>query len=504
MSTREIILRTRKNILFNFNTQSVEDALNIYIKNVLGFNRGFEMSETAWQALSNLATSKPISVKLDLVNGLCKFSRDRIDEIIVGSSSYPTITPNSLIYQVAENNEYAIVSGCTDSIDAATSIIIESKYDGLPVSSIESGVFMDKKNLTTIEIPDSVINIGFRAFFGCSALKKLTIPDAVVNISRQAFAETTIYNDETNWENGVLYINNHLIAADSTQIGNSYVVKSGTRNISEQAFKNCETLEQITLPDGLISINKEAFDNCNKITEFIIPNSVTSIGSMAVHNCKALTQITLPFIGSGAQLNSPEYTHIGWIFGAGSHISNQYVLPSALKSVTITAPCKQIGNNAFFSCSKLKNIIIPDSVTNIGDSAFESCTGLTEITIPASVISMGENIFKNCTNLETINFQGKPSYIATGLFSRCENLTKFVVPSSVSTINAEAFYNCIYLTEITIPVSVTRIDKNAFRNCISLSAITYLGTEEQWNNIEISSGNDALLEATKSFTTETN
>lgn len=501
MSTREIILRTRKNKLFNFNTQSVEDALGIYIKDILGFNRGFEMSEAAWQVLNNLATSKPLSVKLDLINGLCKFSRDKIDEIIVGSSSYPTITQDTVIYQVAENNTYATVSGCIDN--TATSMIISDEYDGLPVSSIKSFAFQDQKNLVTIEIPNSIIDIGFRAFFGCSALENLVLPDNIVNIGRQAFIDTTFFNTETHWKNGVLYINNHLIAADNLQIGNSYVVKPGTKTISEQAFKNCGTLKQITLPAGLVSINKEAFDNCSGITEFVIPDSVTSIDSMAVSNCTALTQITLPLIGSGTRLDGSEYTHIGWIFGAGSYANNQYALPSTLKSIIITAPCKKIGNNAFFGCSKLTDITIPDSVTSIGDSAFESCTGLTEIIIPASVISMGENIFKNCTNLKTIVFQGKPSYIATGLFSKCASLTEFVVPSSVSTINAEAFYNCIYLTEITIPASVTRIDKNAFRNCSSLSTINYLGTEEQWNNIEISSGNDVLLEATKSFMTET-
>lgn len=214
MSTREIILRTRKNKLFNFNTQSVEDALGIYIKDILGFNRGFEMSEAAWQALNNLVTSKPLAVKLDLINGLCKFSRDKIDEIIVGSSSYPTITQDTIIYQVAENNTYAAVSGCIDN--TATNMIISDKYDGLPISSIKSSAFQDQKNLVTIEIPNSMLDIGFRAFFGCSALKKLALPDTITNISRQAFVDTAIYNDETNWENGVLYINNHLITADST------------------------------------------------------------------------------------------------------------------------------------------------------------------------------------------------------------------------------------------------------------------------------------------------
>ena len=52
------------------------------------------------------------------------------------------------------------------------------------------------------------------------------------------------------------------------------------------------------------------------------------------------------------------------------------------------------------------------------------------------------------------------------------------------------------LTNITIPNSVTSIDKQAFSNCTSLKDVYYAGSESDWENIAIDSGNDTLKSAT--------
>nr|MBR9811084.1 leucine-rich repeat protein [bacterium] len=49
-------------------------------------------------------------------------------------------------------------------------------------------------------------------------------------------------------------------------------------SIGEQAFGNCYSLTNITLPDGLTSIGWAAFAECTSLTSITIPDSVTSIG----------------------------------------------------------------------------------------------------------------------------------------------------------------------------------------------------------------------------------
>lgn len=47
------------------------------------------------------------------------------------------------------------------------------------------------------------------------------------------------------------------------------------------------------------------------------------------------------------------------------------------------------------------------------------------------------------------------------------------------------FDGCINLVNIEIPASVTTIEDYAFDECSTLSTVNYMGTIEQWNQINI-------------------
>ena len=54
----------------------------------------------------------------------------------------------------------------------------------------------------------------------------------------------------------MLYIDNHLIDVDPSIVSGDYVVKSGTRTISEGVFNECDNLTSITLNDGIIIVGE--------------------------------------------------------------------------------------------------------------------------------------------------------------------------------------------------------------------------------------------------------
>lgn len=139
---------------------------------------------------------------------------------------------------------------------------IESVTIADSVTSIGGFAFANCSNLTSVSIPDSVTSICQNAFRYCSKLTSVNIPDGVTYIGSCAFSDTGYYNNSSNWENGVLYIDNALIEAYGSVSG-EYAIKDGTTVIADYAFNYCEDITNITIPDSVTYIGQNAFCNCS-------------------------------------------------------------------------------------------------------------------------------------------------------------------------------------------------------------------------------------------------
>ena len=284
---------------------------------------------------------------------------------------------------------------------------------GDSVTNIGNEAFYNCTGLTSVTIPDSVTSIGSYAFYSCVGLTSVTIPDSVTSIGSDAFYNTGLYNDSSNWENGVLYIGNYLIEAKTT-ISGAYTIKSGTKTIADETFYKCTGLTNITIPDSVTNIGRRAFLVCDNLTSVTIPDSVTSIGDYAFLDCTKLTSVTIPdsvtSIGSSAFYNTGLFNdssnwensvlYIGnYLIEAKPTISGDYVIKSGTKVIV---------DGAFNKCFGLTSTTIPDSVTSIGYSAFRSCRELISVTISDSVMSIDNDAFYDCSNIATTYYSGKP------------------------------------------------------------------------------------------------
>ena len=110
---------------------------------------------------------------------------------------------------------------------------------------IEDGVLIEYTGKDKdVVIPDSVISIGYRAFYECENLTSITIPDSVTSIG-------------------------------------------------DCAFSDCTSLTSITIPDSVTSVGDCAFSDCTSLTSITIPDSVISIGERAFEDCTSLTSIKI-------------------------------------------------------------------------------------------------------------------------------------------------------------------------------------------------------------------
>ena len=294
---------------------------------------------------------------------------------------------------------------------------------------------------------------------------------------------------------------------------------TGLYSIENEAFKNCDELAGISIPDSVTTIGKNAFYDCDSLTSIAIGNGVTEIKDYAFSYCSKLTTAT---VGSGV-------TNVGYsIFGSCSdlttltintadnclyskNIYNESIITLAYydsnaKKITISDKVSYIDSDAFDYCNgieeivignginsfdylpiedntALKSITIGNKITKISSTEFSGCTGLTSVTIGSGVTTLYGSAFSDCKNLESViidenntSFKSSGNYIlskdGTKLVFWFGNLTELTIPDGITSISGGAFYNCTDLTNVTIPNSVTSISSSAFSGCTGLTSMT--------------------------------
>lgn len=146
--------------------------------------------------------------------------------------------------------------------------------------------------LTSIEIPESVISIGSEAFRGCSGLSSIKIPGSVTSIGNSAFygcsnIGTVIFEDGEN------DLNLYSEAFNSCQLEEGYLGRNifNYQNKAISPFQGHKTLKNVIIGNSVTSIADYAFQDCSGLTSIEIPGSVTSIGNYAFYGCSNLTSI---------------------------------------------------------------------------------------------------------------------------------------------------------------------------------------------------------------------
>ena len=263
-------------------------------------------------------------------------------------------------------------------------------------------------------------------------------------------------------------------------------IPEGISSIDKFAFEGCSSLEAISIPGSVKYIKYRAFSECTSLKDLSINEGVEKIEQYAFEECTSLTVVSIPAtvisIEGGAFSFCTSLTDINVAPNNKFYTSNDGVVydhnaikicPAGKKGAfEIPNNVTDIYWDAFAGCSGLTAIEIPNSVENIYDAAFWGCTGLTSIDIPNSVKKIYDSAFMGCTELISVDIPNNVTFIGDYSFENCTNLRKVTLPEKLTTLNRYLFAYCENLQEIVIPSSITTIGDGVFRGCDNLKQIS--------------------------------
>ena len=131
------------------------------------------------------------------------------------------------------------------------------------LKKIGNNCFFQSK-LNSVYLPEGVEIIGMWAFSSNTELKTVVVPDSVVEIGSRAFHGTRWLED---YPDGIVYAGKTVYTFKNSDGGNKVAkIRKGALNIASGAFVDCKSLTSVIIPDSVKRIGYSAFRGCTSLT----------------------------------------------------------------------------------------------------------------------------------------------------------------------------------------------------------------------------------------------
>ncbi len=222
------------------------------------------------------------------------------------------------------------------------------------------GAFADCTSLTSIEIPNSVREIGICAFKGCTQLQTVTFQKGIqIKELKGAFESYYGGSDRLGVFQQCSALSNIEIPA-SVEIIDACAF-NGCTNLSVVTFEQGSKLKEFR--DGVQDSPSGAFARCSSLRSIQIPANVEKIGIGTFNGCSRLSTVDFEPNSNLRIINSSD------------------------------------DNGTFANCTNLINIKLPQNVTLVGRSAFKGCQKLIDVYCAALIPpTISYNTFTNVSS----------------------------------------------------------------------------------------------------------
>ena len=336
------------------------------------------------------------------VNGLL------VDVLLTGETPAIEFTDNGYTYRIDDGKALLVSAPKNEATPTVPSGVT---YQGAtyPVTGIWKGAFAisldwteanssaDKRNekITSVVLPDSVTQIGERAFYFCKNLSKITIQANTVSIDYLAFA--------TQNTNGTTVDFSAVTTLQSNDTDKWAGVKTVILNNEDQL----DTIKS----------------NVNPNTVAVIGNSGWVMGSDGNWAEQPKTNLTATV------------DNITWKFDAvGGKATLKAYSPKTVESVTV--PSTLTVDGVTYTVTELDAGLF--GWTGAWDATNHYNTSIKSVVIPKTVTTIGADMFRYSKNLESVKIQGESiTFKSKRTFSNTNSL-KVLDMSAVKSIAFEA------------------------------------------------------------------
>ena len=362
------------------------------------------------------------------------------------------------LYHDKNKSRYAAITRYDgDDLEVA----IPAEFDGLPVRTISREAFCDNKYMTSVEIPETVTDIGKYAFSGCIGLAHVTFPASLKNIGEGAFYGC--------WS--------------LTEAGFSGKLEK----IGSFSFYNCRHLTKVSFPSSLKSIGNSTFEGCAMLEAIAFDGGPETIGDTAFKGCASLKKADLSGVkrlGTGAFMKCVNLETVV----CGDEITD--IRPEtfrgcvSLRKIAFGDRLKSIETSAFEECETLSALPAVETLEKIGPLAFTGCASLKKAEFGESLSEIGFCAFRDCVSLASMTVSDKNEVFSSVngcLYSKdgtrlilCPQgfKGKISLRGKTGTVGDYAAAGCLSVKEVSLGENTSEIGRGAFLGCTDIAFLS--------------------------------
>ena len=312
----------------------------------------------------------------------------------------------------------------------------------------------------TLQLPESITELGKYTFAGMTKLNGIFIPTKVAWLKEGLFADD-VNIPEIIIHPAVTKIDSKVFAnckslASATFEGSSDILEMGygasqpeyglfrdcpletlnldrwlsynSENPSRSPFYSIANLKNLTFGENVGVVDKYMFSYCTGLEEVYLPDNIESVGLWGFRGC------------------------------------------SSLKKVRFSEKLSQVSDYGFSECTSLDNVVFPASMTSVADNSFSNCTSLKKLDLGKSLMIIGPAAFKNDAAIEGIELPETLYGLGVEAFANCQALPNVAI-KAISSVGRQAFEGCTGLQWVSLSDKTTSLGENSFAGCTGIKYV---------------------------------